>query len=206
MELIRLKIKEISYSQTQTGAYALILEEEKGNRKLPIIIGNFEAQSIALALESDLQPPRPLTHDLLVNIVSSFQIEVKAVYIYKLEDGVFFSYLECQSLEDGKTINIDSRTSDAIAIAVRFDAPIYVKESVMNKAGIILKFSQEESVSTSQEEDFFAELEKELIQNNPISKFDHKDIEELKVDLQKALEYENYQLAAEIRDEISKRK
>ena len=122
MSLVRLDIKGISYSQTQNGAYALILNEQEGNKQLPIVIGAFEAQSIAIALEKDIKPPRPLTHDLFKNFSERFEINIKQVIIHKLVDGVFYSSLisERQGVEE----TIDARTSDAIALALRFDAPI----------------------------------------------------------------------------------
>jgi len=123
MSLIKLSIKGISYSQTQTGAYALILSEEFGGRKLPIIIAKAEAQSIAIALEVNIKPPRPLTHDLFKSFADSFSIIIKEVIIHKLVDGVFYSSLVC--VRDNKEVLIDSRTSDAVALAIRFNAPIY---------------------------------------------------------------------------------
>lgn len=129
MSLIKLTIKGISYSQTQTGAYALVLSEMDGSRTLPIIIGAFEAQSIAIALEKEIRPPRPLTHDLFKTFSDRFLIEIKEVIIHKLVDGVFFSSLVCE--KDGVEEVIDTRTSDAIAIAVRFQAPIFTYENIL---------------------------------------------------------------------------
>ena len=134
MKKILLKIAGLSYSQTRAGAYALILEEEDGNRRLPVIIGTSEAQSIAIQLEG-LKPYRPLTHDLFVSMASSFHIEVTEVNIIKLEEGIFYSEIICK--KENTKIKIDSRTSDAIAIALRFKAPIFVKESIMTKAGML---------------------------------------------------------------------
>ena len=156
--LISLVIKGISYSQTQTGAYALILEEESGTRKLPIIIGSFEAQSIALALEKDLSSPRPLTHDLFLSLGSEFNISVEFVYIYKLEDGVFYSYIVFVD-GNGKRSEIDSRTSDAIALAVRFNAPIFAYEEVVEKAGIQLDIIEDEEDFDADDEILFEEEE-----------------------------------------------
>ena len=141
MGLIKLTIKGISYSQTQTGAYALVLSEMEGSRTLPIIIGAFEAQSIAIALEKEIRPPRPLTHDLFKTFSDRFSIEIKEVIIHKLIDGVFFSSLICQ--KDGVEEVIDARTSDAIAIAVRFQAPIFTYENILDKAGVFLKIEDE---------------------------------------------------------------
>jgi bifunctional DNase/RNase len=141
MSLIKLTIKGISYSQTQSGAYALVLSEMEGKRTLPIIIGAFEAQSIAIALEKEIRPPRPLTHDLFKTFSERFKITVKQVIIHKLVDGIFFSSLICE--KDGVEEIIDTRTSDAIAIAIRFLAPIYTYENILDKAGIYLKVEEE---------------------------------------------------------------
>ena len=136
MSLIRLDIKGISYSQTQNGAYALILNEVEGTRKLTIVIGAFEAQSIAIALEKEIKPPRPLTHDLFKSFSDRFDITVKQVIIHKLVDGVFYSSLICE--RDKIEEIIDDRTSDAIALALRFKAAIFTYEAILEKAGIIL--------------------------------------------------------------------
>ena len=133
MKLIQLNIKGISYSETQTGAYALILSEVDGDRRLPIIIGGFEAQSVAIALDKELKPKRPLTHDLFKNFADRFNIYVKQVIIHKLVDGVFYSSLICE--RDKIEEIIDSRTSDAIAMALRFGAPIFIYDSILNQAG-----------------------------------------------------------------------
>ena len=137
MSLIRLTINRISYSQTHNGAYALLLNEKNGERKLPIVIGGFEAQSIAVALEREIRPPRPLTHDLFKSFSDCFEIKIKQVIIHKIVDGVFFSSLICE--RDKIEEIIDSRTSDAIALAIRFNSPIFTYENVLEKAGIILK-------------------------------------------------------------------
>ena len=142
MSLIRLNIKGISYSQTQNGAYALILNEVDGERKLPIVIGAFEAQSIAIALEKEIRPPRPLTHDLFKTFSDKFDIVVKQVIIHKLVDGVFYSSLVCEK-DDHEEI-IDARTSDAIALALRFQAPIFTYQNILDKAGIYLQINPEE--------------------------------------------------------------
>lgn len=201
--LISLVIKGISYSQTQTGAYALILEEESGLRKLPIIIGSFEAQSIALALEKDINPPRPLTHDLFVSLGESFGIQVESVYIYKLEDGVFYSNIVFVD-EHGKRSEIDSRTSDAIALAVRFNAPIFAYEHVVEKAGIHLDIIQEEEELLN---DAIDDLENDdeihfLNEEEFGSDFSGWSKEELEEEMKKAVMNEDYELAARLRDEI----
>jgi uncharacterized protein len=198
--LVSLVIKGISYSQTQTGAYALILEEEKGTRKLPIIIGSFEAQSIALALEKDINPPRPLTHDLFVSLGKEFNFTVESIYIYKLEDGVFYSNIVFVN-DNGERTEIDSRTSDAIALAVRFNAPIFAYEQVVEKAGIHLDIIQEEEENIesmmNQEDDieFFNDDELD-------SDFSDWTKEELEEEMKKAVMNEDYELAARLRDEI----
>ena len=136
MSLVELKVNRISYSQSKNGAYALILEENDGERKLPIVIGGFEAQSIAIALEKNIEPPRPLTHDLFKKFAKNFGIKIKQVIIHKLVDGIFYSSIICE--KDGIEEILDARTSDAIALALRFDSPIYTYDKILEKAGIIL--------------------------------------------------------------------
>lgn len=199
--LIKLNIKGISYSQTQTGAYALILEEELGHRKLPIIIGSFEAQAIALALEKDIHTSRPLTHDLFKSIAKAFSFWLKAVYIHKLEDGVFYSNILFED-RDGQQEEIDSRTSDAIALAIRFDAPIFAFESVMEKAGIFLEVQEKEEQSLARA---IKEIEEEVRENKLKYDFSSKSKAELEKELKDAVKNEDYELAAQIRDELSKR-
>jgi hypothetical protein len=204
MSLIKLTIKGISYSQTQSGAYALVLSEMDGARTLPIIIGAFEAQSIAIALEKEIRPPRPLTHDLFKTFSDRFSIQVKQIIIHKLVDGVFFSSLICE--KDGVEQIIDTRTSDAIAIAVRFEAPIYTYENILDKAGVNLKKDEDfgliEGLDSDEDEDEF-ELEENSTKRE--SSFSAASLKELHHQLDKAVEDENYELAAKIRDEISKR-
>jgi len=201
MSLIKLTIKGISYSQTQSGAYALVLSEMDGKRTLPIIIGAFEAQSIAIALEKEIRPPRPLTHDLFKTFADRYAIKIKQVIIHKLVDGVFFSSLISE--KDGKDEVIDTRTSDAIALAVRFDAPIYTYESILDKAGIYLKVEDELSIEDSEfESDKFVA---ELISDTSEEVSEDKTLKELYQELDAAVANENYELAAKIRDEISKR-
>ncbi|CAL2059501.1 bifunctional nuclease family protein [Tenacibaculum sp. 190524A05c] len=200
MSLVRLTIKGISYSQTQSGAYALVLSEMEGTRTLPIIIGAFEAQSIAIALEKEIRPPRPLTHDLFKTFAEQFQIQLKQIIIHKLVDGVFFSSLICE--RDGIEESIDARTSDAIALAVRFQTPIFTYENILDKAGIYLK--AEEKFNDEEEE-----LEKiELIPDTEVSELDDfsaLSLGELETKLHEAVNNEDYELAAKIRDEIDKR-
>ena len=203
MSLIKLTIKGISYSQTQTGAYALVLSELEGSRTLPIIIGAFEAQSIAIALEKEIRPPRPLTHDLFKTFSDRFSIEVKEVIIHKLVDGVFFSSLICE--KDGVEEVIDARTSDAIAIAVRFEAPIFTYENILDKAGVFLKVEDELGLSDlSETQEVSLDTEK-LLALDVASSYSKLSIAELNKQLDKAVSDENYELAAKIRDEISKR-
>ena len=201
MSLIQLNIKGISYSQTQSGAYALVLTEMEGSRTLPIVIGAFEAQSIAIALETEIKPPRPLTHDLFKTFSDRFSILVTEVVIHKLVDGVFFSSLICQ--RDGVEETIDTRTSDAIEIAVRFQAPIYTYENILEKAGVFLKIDEEFGIKTpSESEKDSTELKKLTTKKETFSAV---SLEELHKQLTKAVTDEKYELAAKIRDEISKR-
>lgn len=207
MSLVRLNIKGISYSQTQNGAYALILNEVGGERKLPIVIGAFEAQSIAIALEKEIKPPRPLTHDLFKNFSDRFEIVIKQVIIHKLVDGVFYSSLICE--RDGIEEIIDARTSDAIALALRFDAPIFTYKNILDKAGIYLKAEEKQREQEEKEEEIIEEeLLKEEIDLKPEDTSDYKkmSLEELKELLSQAVNQEDYEKAARIRDEISKRK
>jgi bifunctional DNase/RNase len=202
MSLILLNIKGISYSQTQSGAYALVLSEIEGTRTLPIIIGAFEAQSIAIALETEIRPPRPLTHDLFKTFSDTFAISVKEVIIHKLVDGVFFSSLICE--REGQEEVIDTRTSDAIAIAVRFNAPIYTYENILDKAGIYLKVEEEMAIENKQQsEEVSLEFEIESVADK--SNFTSLSLQELNNQLNAAVADENYELAAKIRDEIGKR-
>ena len=194
MKRIKLKVMGISYSQTQSGAYALILIEENGDRRIPIIIGGFEAQAIVIKLEN-LDPPRPLTHDLFKKFADEFNISVIEVMIYKLEEGVFFSKLVCNNGE--KEYSIDSRTSDAVAIALRFGCPIYITEDIIKKAGITVNPTDSELSSVNEVESFF-EPEK--------TKYDTYSDEELYKMIDEAIKTEDYERAASLRDEIAKRK
>lgn len=201
MKLIRLAIKGISYSQTQSGAYALVLNEMEGERTLPIVIGAFEAQSIAIALEKDITPPRPLTHDLFKSFAEKFQINVKQIIIHKLVDGVFHSSLICD--RDGTEATVDARTSDAIALAIRFDSPIFTYENILEKAGIFLKLEQKDPLSKANQLDDF--LENILSKEDDFNDFEEFTIDELHQKLSDAVTHEEYELAAKIRDEIEKR-
>jgi uncharacterized protein len=194
MKRVKLKVMGISYSQTQSGAYALILLEENGERRIPIIIGGFEAQAIVIKLEN-LDPPRPLTHDLFKKFADEFNISITEVMIYKLEEGVFFSKLVCTN--DIKTYSIDSRTSDAVAIALRFGCPIYITEEILDKAGITISASEGE-VSASNDTETIFETE--------TPKYGSYSDEELYKMIDEAVKTEDYEKAASIRDEIEKRK
>jgi len=200
MRKIKLNILGLSYSQTQSGAYALVLSEEDGNRRIPIIIGAVEAQAIAIQLEG-LKPPRPLTHDLFLNTALAFHIDVVEVFIHKLEEGIFYAELVCE--QDGSKITVDSRTSDAVALALRFECPIYTTEDILDKAGIILDFEEEEG-----EEDENSDAEKEMVgrEDDEDSDYSVYSTEELNTMLDKAVSEEDYEKASEIRDEISRRK
>ncbi|AEM70979.1 protein of unknown function DUF151 [Allomuricauda ruestringensis DSM 13258] len=209
MSLVRLKIKGISYSQTQNGAYALILNEEEGDRKLPIVIGAFEAQSIAIALEKEIKPPRPLTHDLFKNFADRFQIVVKQVIIHKLVDGVFYSSIICE--RDNNEEIIDARTSDAIALALRFNAPIFTYKTILDKAGIFLKFSSKEKEEGEDDSIMVDEILQEgeaveIESGSDTHGYREMSLQELHKELDKAVANEDYEKAAKLRDEISKRK
>ncbi|MDR2122849.1 MAG: bifunctional nuclease family protein [Flavobacteriaceae bacterium] len=204
MDLIRLNIRGISYSQTQTGAYALILEEDFGKRKIPIIIGSFEAQSIALALEKDITPPRPITHELFATFAKSFHIIVKAIFIYKLIDGVFYSNILFQNTETEEEQEIDSRTSDAIALAVRFDAPIYTTREIMAKAGIYMEM-KEGNMDEASIEKAIDNIENQLKMEDIEDSFAHLSEAEINDLISKALESEDYETAAKLRDELARR-
>ena len=198
MKRVRLNIIGLSNSQTKSGAYALILGEENGERRLPIIIGAFEAQAIFVALEKDIKPPRPLTHDLFKNFADSFNISLKEVIIHKIEDGVFYSSLICIT-KQGESI-IDARTSDAIALAIRFNCKVLTYEDVLMKAGIILDkdLPKKQKPNIEKTEDPDRPTHKKSIKTIPIKA--------LEAALEKAIKSENYEKAAQLRDELNKRK
>jgi bifunctional DNase/RNase len=196
---IRLNVLGISYSQTQSGAYALVLSEENGQRRVPIIVGGFEAQAIAIQLEG-LKPPRPLTHDLFVNFSVAFKINLIEVNIYKLEEGVFFSKLIC---DNGQTrISIDARTSDAIALALRFKCPIFTTEDILSRAGIVIDFENETKVKKTEIDDIKTSPEPAFAENEELKELDLSALQEL---LEEAISKENYERASLIRDEIQRR-
>ena len=195
MKKIELEIVALSHSITQTNSYAVVLGELKGQRRLPIVIGGFEAQAIAVALEH-MKPSRPLTHDLMKNFMNSFGVELQEVIISDLQEGIFYSKLVCFTEND--TIEIDSRTSDALALAVRFGCPVYTYEHILENAGILM-----DDNATKKEKN-------ESLSNEEISS-DREDlsalnIEELHTLLNEVLEHEDYIRAIAIRDEINKRK
>jgi bifunctional DNase/RNase len=194
MKRVKLKVMGISYSQTQSGAYALILIEENGERRIPIIIGGFEAQAIVIKLEN-LDPPRPLTHDLFKKFADEFNISIKEVMISRLEEGVFFSKLICTN--GVKEYSIDSRTSDAVALALRFECPIYITEEILEKAGITINPSDSEISAVPDTESFFEQ---------EANKYDSYTDEELYKLIDDAVKTEDYERAAAVRDEIEKRK
>lgn len=198
MEKIELKIIGLSYSQTQSGAYALVLAEKTGSRRLPIIIGGFEAQSIAIELEK-MKPSRPLTHDLFKTFAQSFGIELQEVLIYNLVEGVFYAKLICN--KDGEQVEIDARTSDAIAIGIRCECPVYTFEHILSSAGIQL----EEEIAASEgelEEEEVVEEEKPKKEGGELSSLSMEELQKLEED---AVGREDYERASEIRDEINKR-
>ena len=205
MSLVKLTIKGISYSQTQNGAYALILNEVDGDRKLPIVIGAFEAQSIAIALEKEIKPPRPLTHDLFKNFADRFDIVIKQIIIHKLVDGVFYSSMICE--RDKIEEIIDARTSDAIALALRFNAPIFTYKNILEKAGIFLKTNPENENKSSILGDVLSSPENFGMEesNDSKSSYTQQSLSELHEMLKNAVNDEDYEKAAKIRDEISKR-
>jgi len=196
MEKVKLEIIGLSYSQTQSGAYALVLSEAGGKRRLPIIIGGFEAQAIAIELEK-MTPTRPLTHDLFKSFAIAFSINVKEVVIYNLVEGIFYSKLICE--RDGEITEIDARTSDAIAIGVRFNCPVYTFETILATAGILLD-------ETAIENDFnFNDNNEENEEDANKAPSEEISIEELEIQLSAALENEDYELASKIRDVINKK-
>ncbi len=201
MKKVELEIAGLSYSHTQSGAYALVFNETKGNRRLPIIIGGTEAQAIAIELEG-MTPSRPLTHDLFKSFAEEFEFTIQEVIIYNLIEGIFFSKLICRNKE-GNTIEIDSRTSDAVAIAVRFACPIFTYEFILSSAGIILDDEGEEENSGETKSNL--ETESSPIELSESDSVPQKSIEELEKELNEAIEAEDYEKASQLRDQINSR-
>jgi hypothetical protein len=195
MQKIKLVISGLSYSQTQSGAYALMLTEVGGKRKLPIVIGGFEAQAIAVELEK-MKPNRPLTHDLFKSFAVAYEVDVREIVIYNFDEGIFYAKIIC--VKDGVTTEIDSRTSDAIAIGVRFDCPIYTFDKILQDAGTLIddEFDQEDLTDLDDEDEEFGTSEESL---SGATK------EELEILLNEALDNEDYESASKIRDELQKR-
>ncbi len=194
MKKIRLEITGLSYSQLQSGAYALVLNEKNGKRKLPIIIGSFEAQSIAMELEK-IRPGRPLTHDLIVSFAKSFEIELVEIIIDKFVEGVFHAKLIC--LQNNKMVEIDSRTSDAVSLAVRFKCPIYTYEKILSETGVVIDPDEDNAEADK--------AAKEAKKKADPSEKEQLSLEKLHELMNKAIENENYEKASEIRDEIQRR-
>ncbi len=195
-KLIRLKVIGISYSQTQSGAYALILAEEKGERRIPIIIGGFEAQAIVIKLEN-LEPPRPLTHDLFKSFAEACGITVEQVLINKLREGIFYSEIVCTDGE--RRFQIDSRTSDAVALALRFECPVFIESQILNEAGIVMNAGADEE---QKKEGEVVNEKKQSV----VSEYSDYSLEDLNEMLSDAIGREDYEQAAAIRDEMARRK
>lgn len=193
MDYKRLIIRGISYSQTQSGAYALLLEDEETKVKLPVVIGNFEAQSISLGLEKDIHPPRPLTHDLFSKFVLSTNYTLSSVIIYQIVDGVFFSNINFKNNSNGEDLILDARTSDAVAMAVRFEAPIYTTPQVLNEAGILLELND-----IAEDEDILEDVSVE----GDLTSVTLEDLQKL---LAEAVKDEDFDAALELQQEIKKR-
>lgn len=192
MNRIRLEIIGMSYSQSQSGAYALILGEVGGKRRLPIIIGGFEAQAIAIELEK-MKPSRPLTHDLFKNFADTYSVRIREVIIDKFREGIFFAKLIC--VQDNIETELDARTSDAVALAIRFHCPIFTQEKILTDAGILMDDANPSFGAKP--------LKEEVTESN---EFENSTLNELNIMLKKAVDSEDYELASIIRDEIQKRK
>ncbi|MDD1539124.1 bifunctional nuclease family protein [Riemerella anatipestifer] len=193
MDYKKLVIRGISYSQTQSGTYALLLEEVESSIKLPVVIGSFEAQSISLALEKDLKPVRPLTHDLFASFIRDTNYSLEYIVIYQIIDGVFFSHIHFKNNSTRETLFLDARTSDAVAMAVRFGVSIYTTKEVLEEAGILLEIQQ-----LNEEDDIVTEFHNEK-QDNRVS------LEELRMQLDEAVKNEDFDLAFQLQEEIKKR-
>ncbi len=205
MKKVELEIVALSHSITQSHSYAVVLGEVNGVRRLPIVIGGFEAQAIAVALEK-MNPSRPLTHDLMKSVCNSFGIELKEIVINNLVDGIFFAQLVCKRGDE--EVEIDSRTSDAIALAVRFDCPIYTYEFILDSAGLNMEDTGKESEGTTPEKKVTLEPKKSSapsapVQSGDLTKYNVKELNDL---LQQYIDHEEYEKAIAVRDEIGRRK
>ena len=202
MEIVELKIQGISYSDNTSGAFALILQETNGSRKLPIVIGGFEAQAIAIGLEKKIKTSRPLTHELFKSFADKFGIKLNHIIISKLKDGVFFSNIVCENNDD--IIKIDFRTSDAIALSIRFNIPIFVKKDILDEAGFDddEKYSEEINFTDN---NFFKDEnpDKSYKKFKDIKKISTNNIKKM---LENSLQNEDYEMAAKLRDELNSRK
>ncbi|WP_028122996.1 bifunctional nuclease family protein [Epilithonimonas tenax] len=196
MDYKKLIIRGISYSQTQSGAYALLLEHEETSVKLPVVIGNFEAQSISLGLEKDINPPRPLTHDLFTQFVKNTNFKIESVIIYQIKDGVFFSNINFKNPLSDEELILDARTSDAVAMAVRFDAPIFTTSDVLNEAGILLELDEAPKVD---DEESYLETNSNF---NDLSGLSSEELDQLLAD---AVKEEDYDTALRLQEEIKRR-
>ena len=196
MDYKKLIIRGISYSQTQSGAYALLLEHEETSVKLPVVIGNFEAQSISLGLEKDINPPRPLTHDLFTQFVKNTNFKIESVIIYQIKDGVFFSNINFKNPLSDEELILDARTSDAVAMAVRFDAPIFTTSDVLNEAGILLELDETPKVGDEGND---------LETSSDFNDLSGISIEELNQLLADAVKEEDYDTALRLQEEIKRR-
>lgn len=196
MDYKKLIIRGISYSQTQSGAYALLLEHEETSVKLPVVIGNFEAQSISLGLEKDINPPRPLTHDLFTQFVKNTNFKIESVIIYQIKDGVFFSNINFKNPLSDEELILDARTSDAVAMAVRFDAPIFTTSDVLNEAGILLELDETQKVG---DEDTDSD---DVSDFNDLSGISAEELNQLLAD---AVKEEDFDTALRLQEEIKRR-
>lgn len=194
MEKVKLKVLGISYSQAQSGSYALVLGEEAGERRIPIIIGGYEAQSIAIQLEK-LTPPRPLTHDLFVQFAQAYGLSIREVFIYRLESGIFYCRVATAAADTAAVIELDARTSDAVALALRFKCPIYTTSDILDKAGILLPGAPAA-----------AEPASAPVAAPPQSPLRGLSGDDLRARLQTAVQSEDYEQALLINEEISRRK
>ena len=197
MDLVQLDIAAIKQSDSQNNAYVLLLNETVGNRQLPIVIGWCEARSIAIALDGTEEPGRPLTHDLFKTFGDIYDIAIQKVIIHTLIEGIFHASFHCKHKISGKETAIDARTSDAIALAIRYACPIFTYEDILTRAGIIVTSSKE------QEDELLLEEEDKLAEDDGLTSYSIEKLEKL---LEKAIEQEDYEKASEIRDEIKKRK